>query len=342
MGSKNHCLLGTVLLAFLWVLPSCKDDEQPPVVEVQGGEILIANEGNFGWGEGTLSIYNEATKVVQNEVYKAKNNESLGNVFQSIEEFEGKYFFVINNSGKIVVTDTNLVKQTEITGLTSPRNMYKVADNKVYITDLYADAIAILDLAELKIIGSIPCNGHSEEGILKGDKFWFTAPETSNIYAVDITTDNITDSIALGWMPEGIVKDKNDVIWVLNRGDASKNEDAKISSVQIATGIVLVNSQSLGGAPTNLVYDRELERLYYLNEDVYSLGTNPDLEEPIKWLKADGSIFYSIEVNPNNNEVYLSDVRDFTSQSIIYRYSKDGELLDEFSAGIITGDFFFP
>lgn len=332
----------TVLLFTILVTPGCKDDEQTPEVNVQGGEILIANEGNFGWGEGTLSIYNEATKEVQNEVYKAKNDESLGNVFQSIARIEGKYFFVINNSGKIVVTDTNLVKQSEIIGLTSPRNIYKVSDNKAYITDLYADAITILDLAQLKVIGSISCNGHSEEGVLKEDKFWFTAPETSNIYAVDVSADRVTDSISIGWMPEGIVKDNDEVIWVLNRGDESKNEDAKISSVQIANGVVLVNSQPLNGTPINLVYDDELDLLYYLNEDVYSLGTNPDLEEPTKWIDAESSVFYSIKINPKNNEVYLSDVRDFTSRSVIFRYSSEGVLLDEFSAGIITGDFFFP
>jgi hypothetical protein len=52
--------------------------------------------------------------------------------------------------------------------------------------------------------------------------------------------------------------------------------------------------------------------------------------------------FYTIAVNPASGDVYVSDVKDFVSKSTIYRYSREGALLDEFSAGIIAGDFFFP
>ena len=332
----------TILLISLSLTPGCKDDEQPPEVNVQGGEILIANEGNFGWGEGTLSLYNPSSKAVQNDVYSTKNNESMGNVLHSIAFINGQYFFVVNNSGKVIMTDTNFVKQKEITGLTSPRNIYKVSDTKAYITDLYADAITTLDLNTLETIGSIPCNGHSEEGVVKDGVFWFTAPETAKIYSVDIATDRITDSIQVGWMPEGIVLDNKNVMWVLNRGDASKNEEPKLTSVSVLGEDVLVTSNILVGAPINLEYDQELDLLYFVNDGIWNQGTDIDLSEPVLWKPADDKVYYSVRVNPENSEVYVSDVKDFVSRSTIYRYSKDGTLLDEFSAGIITGDFFFP
>jgi hypothetical protein len=339
---KSNITLLTILLLTIHSITGCKDDEKPPEVNVIGGEILIANEGNFGWGEGTLSIYNETTKEVQNEVYQAKSGESLGNVFHSIAGINDLYYLVMNNSGKIVITDTNFVKKTEITGLTSPRNIYTVTDDKAYVTDLYANAISILDVRANTVIGSIPCNGHSEEGVVLDGKFWFTAPETKNIYAVDIATDAITDSLEVGWMPEGIVLDNQNVIWVLNRGDESRSEDAKLSSVRkVGQDVVIVNNV-LDGTPINLVYDELLDRLYFINEDVYFQGTDVELSEPSLWLSAGNKVFYSIKVNPKNSEVYLSDVKDFTSRSTIYRYREDITLLDEFSAGIIAGDFFFP
>lgn len=342
MGSKNYRLLVLLLLATSLLTPGCKDDEQPPEVNVQGGEILIANEGNFGWGEGTLSLYNPDSKSVQNDVYSAKNKESMGNVLHSIASFSGQFFFVVNNSSKVIITDTNFVKQGEITGLTSPRNIYRVGDDKAYVTDLYADAITIVDLKVLAVIGSIPCNGHSEEGVIRDGIFWFTAPETSKIYGIDIATNVISDSIQVGWMPEGIVLDNKNVMWVLNRGDESKDEKPKLTSVSEQGVDIVVNSRVLDGAPVNLDYDEELDILYFINEGIWSQGTQVDFSKPILWMQADDKIYYSLRVNPKNSEVYVSDIKDFVSKSTIYRYSSDATLLDDFSAGIITGDFFFP
>ena len=342
MGSKNYRLLVLLLLATSLLTPGCKGDEQPPEVNIQGGEILIANEGNFGWGEGTLSLYNPDSKAVQNDVYSLKNNESMGNVLHSIASFNGQFFFVVNNSSKVIITDTNFVKQGEITGLTSPRNIYRVGDDKAYVTDLYADAITIVDLKALVVIGSIPCNGHSEEGVTRDGVFWFTAPETSNIYGIDIATGIISDSIQVGWMPEGIVLDNKNVLWVLNRGDESKDEKPKLTSISGQGIDVVASSRVLDGAPVNLEYDEKLDILYFINEDIWSQGTHVDLSEPTLWMQADDKIYYSLRVNPKNSEVYVSDIKDFVSKSTIYRYSSDGALLDDFSAGIITGDFFFP
>ncbi|MDB4107940.1 hypothetical protein OAD66_04210 [Bacteroidia bacterium] len=343
MKTINYKLsLVTILLLTISLTPGCKDDTQPPIITLQGGEVLIANEGNFGWGQGTLSIYNDATKEVQNDIYSSTNSESVGNVFQSIASFNGLYFFVINNSGKVIYTDTNFVKQGEITGLTSPRNIYRIGEDKAYVTDLYADAVAIVDMKSLSVIGSIPCNGHSEEGVILRDKFWFTAPETSNIYAIDIATNTMADSITVGWMPESIVLDKNDVLWILNRGDESKSKPPGLASVIETDDVRVVTKNELTGAPTNLVYDNVLNKLFFINEDIMSQGTNTELSRPSVWQTAGNKVFYSIKVNTAKGELYASDIRDFVSKSVVYRYASDGTPLDEFSAGIIAGDFFFP
>jgi DNA-binding beta-propeller fold protein YncE len=342
MGSKNHCLLGFILLVAGLFIPGCKEDEQPPKVNVQGGEILIANEGNFGWGEGTLSLYNPDSKSIQNNVYSIKNNESMGNVLHSIASFNGQFFFVVNNSSKVIITDTNFVKQGEITGLTSPRNIYRVGNDKAYVTDLYANVITIIDLKAQIVIGRIPCNGHSEEGVIKDGIFWFTAPETSSVYGVDIATNMISDSIQVGWMPEGIVLDNKNVMWVLNRGDERKDEKPKLTSISEQGADIVVSSSVLDGAPVNLEYDMKLDILYFINEDIWSRSTALDQSQPTLWMAADDRFYYALSVNPDNSEVYVSDIKDFVSKSAIYRYSPTAALIDQFSAGIITGYFFFP
>jgi len=336
MGSKNYRLLIIFcLLAFVW--NGCKPDEEVLPDTFTGAKVLIANEGNFGWGEGTLSVYYEGSETIDNEVYKAKNKESLGNVFHSITSLKGYYFLVINNSGKIVITDSSFNKVKEITGLTSPRNIYQVTDDKAYITDLYANAIHVMNIKTLEITGAIPCNGHSEEGVISQGKFWFTAPETSNIYAVDISRDEIVDSTQVGVMPESIVLDKDLGIWVMCRGRGV----GKLVALDPSGSIDMSFSYEVTGVPTNLVYDDLLDVFYYLNTDICILDRSVS-SDPSIWKSAENKVFYSLNINPSNNDVYVSDVKDFVSRSTIYRYSREGALLDDFSAGIIAGDFFFP
>ena len=340
MGSKNYRLLIFLgLIAFVW--NGCKPDEDVVPDTFTGAKVLIANQGNFGWGEGTLSVYYEESKTVDGEVYKAKNQESLGNVFHSIASFNGLYFFVINNSGKIVVTDSSYGKIKEITGLTSPRNIYKVTEDKAYITDLYSGAIYILDLNSLEVTGTIPCNGHTEEGIFREGLFWFAAPETANIYAVDVVTDRITDSLTVGWMPERMVLDNEKILWVLNRGDESKNESAKLTSVSITDLDITTTAFELSAVPASLAYDSKSNVVYFLSDGIWRLRLGQD-EVPQSWMQVPDAEFYDVAVHPASGDVYVSDVKDFVSKSTIYRYSQGGTLLDEFSAGIIAGDFFFP
>ena len=44
-------------------------------------------------------------------------------------------------------------------------------------------------------------------------------------------------------------------------------------------------------------------------------------------------------VNPVNGEVYVADAIDYQQQGMIYRYSPEGKLIDEFYVGIIPGAF---
>jgi hypothetical protein len=46
-------------------------------------------------------------------------------------------------------------------------------------------------------------------------------------------------------------------------------------------------------------------------------------------------------VNPFNNEVYVSDAKDFVQRSEVYRYRSDASPVGSFKAGIITGGFYF-
>lgn len=340
MGAKNYRLLIIFcLLAFVW--NGCKPDEEVLPDTFTGTKVLIANQGNFGWGEGTLSVYYEGSKTIENEVYSSVNNSTLGNVFQSISRINDSYYFVINNSGKVVVTDTNFNETQTIDGFVSPRYVYDIDGSKAYVTDLYANKISILDLKSNTVTNEIVTGQWAEKAVLLDGMFWYTAPNSNKVYGIDTDTDQLKDSIAVGEKPESIIKDKNGVLWILCKGDESKNESAKLVSLRIEGADITVLGIDVAGVPTSLAYDKENNSIYFLSDKVWVLRINEG-GQPETWLEIPNAVFYAVGVNPRSGDVYLSDTRDFVSRSTIYRYSREVALLDEFSAGIIAGDFFFP
>ena len=51
------------------------------------------------------------------------------------------------------------------------------------------------------------------------------------------------------------------------------------------------------------------------------------------------TIYYGLTIDPESGDVYVADAIDYVQQGMIYRYSKERELLDSFYVGIIPGAF---
>jgi hypothetical protein len=329
-----------IVLSIISILfASCKDDPIQEPVKIGENNLLISNEGNFGWGEGTLSLYNKETQEVQNEVYKAQNNEALGNVFQSISNIDGQYFLVVNNSNKIVITDSAFNKKDEVLGLTSPRFIYQVGAEKAYVTDLYAKAISVVNLASKQVIKKITFNGWSEKGVIANNEFWVTGVETEYVYIIDIDVDTIKDSVQCGFATESIVLDQNNHVWVLSKGDQSQNKSATLTEIEPSSRNVLERKE-ITGLPTNMVYYENGNQLFYIKNGIWSMEASTN-QTPSMWLASNNNNYYNITVDQESGEVYVSDIHDFVQKSTISRFSTNGMLLNDFKAGIIAGNFFF-
>ena len=90
---KISLIIGLVLL--FW---SCKKEIGPQYLQVDeegSGSLLIINEGNFGFGNASVSIYNPDTKEIFNNQFKAVNGFGIGDVLQSVNRYEDKFYFVV-------------------------------------------------------------------------------------------------------------------------------------------------------------------------------------------------------------------------------------------------------
>ena len=74
---------------------------------ISGDGLFICNEGNFQYGNATLSYYDPSTKSVQNEVFYRANAMKLGDVAQSMVIRNGIGWVVVNNSHVVFAIDIN-------------------------------------------------------------------------------------------------------------------------------------------------------------------------------------------------------------------------------------------
>jgi len=344
--SKNNLYLLLLVFAFA----SCKKQEIGPqcptcveaTIEIKYNDVLIGCEGNFGWGNASLSLYDPLENSVTNSVFQNVNGYALGDVLQSMTEYNGKLFVVVNNSGKIEILDTtNYQKTATITGLTSPRYFCGINSSKAYVSDLYSNQIAILDLSSNTLSGNIVTNGWTEEMLLVNNKVFVCRPDTNFVLQINATTDVIEDTIVVAKGASSIVLDNNNKLWVLSSGGINE-EQGELNQIDPSTNTIIQTMvfSDINASPSNLKVAPNGTDLYFLNDGVSQLSINDNSLPTSSIINQNGALFYGIGISPTN-DIYVSDAIDFVQAGIVYRYDSTAALVDQFSVGIIPQGFWF-
>ena len=352
MKMKHPPLVWFVVLLLL--INGCmKDDEW--INRHQGAGLIprglfIVNEGNFMYGNASLSFYDPDTRKVQNDLFTSINSLPLGDVAQSMVIRNGLGYIVINNSGKVYVFDTSTGKYVgKITGLTSPRYVHFVNNEKAYITDLYAGQITIVNPKTFQITGSVPTLGHaSTEQMVQWEDFLFVSCWSfdNTILVIDTRSDLVVGEIKTGKQPGGLVLDKENKIWVLCDGGWAKSGSTPRSPVlqciEPATRTILKSYPLTADAkPSRLAINGNRDTLLFINSGIWKLGINQNAMTQLPFLNGGNHLYYSLAVDPKTSELYLSDAIDYLQRGVVYRYSAQGAKIDSFKTGIIPGAFCF-
>ncbi len=344
-------------------LMSCmKDDElwenTKPVIKTPYKGLYIVNEGNYMYGNASLSYYYIESEEVHNDVFFNTNSLPLGDVAQSMVIRNGLAYVVINNSGKIYILDANTFEyKGKITGLNSPRYIHFISDTKAYVTDLYGKSIAIVNPQAMEITGSIDVSTsdnqfyrHSTDQMVQFENLIFTNcwSYDNQILVIDSETDEVVDSIQVQEQPAALVLDNYGKIWTITDGGYTMNGTTSTPALikidaetrEIERTIYFNNTDH----PIELKLNGAGDRLYFLNSDVYTMdvitGSEPELFVESPYETVIGG-YYGLALDPITDEVYVADAIDFVQQGVIYRYTSNAEPVDTFKVGIVPGEFCF-
>ncbi len=339
----------------LLIIPAChKDHTTPQAVDLSGPGLLILNEGNFTYGNASISFYNiESHTIINNAFYKA-NGLHLGDIAQSALDTNGYLLIVVNNSGKIVKTNPTSLKQiAQLKGLVSPRYITLLAPDKAIVTDLYSPYLTVFDPQTMTVTEKIFV-GHSTERILVHESYIYTISwnNDSMLLKIDSHTLSPVDSLTVGYQPNSMVFDKNGKLWILCDGGLYKKSQKQVKANLICIDPlsmqVIKNLQfpATDLSPSHLVINNTADTLYFLLSSwtptdnplfgIYRMAINDSLPST-PWIKQKNHTFYSLWYIQQKKWLAVTDAANFTTNGQVLIYDTQANLLATIPVGIIPG-----
>ncbi len=347
-----------LIIIFLVFFSSCMKDDLAPITQFNTSHdgVLIPCEGNFMYGNASLSYYDKNTKTVENQVFYRANGIPIGDVLQSVTIIDSLAYLVVNNSGKIYVVNKNTFQYVnKITGLVSPRYMRFITPSKAYVSDMYAKNIYVVNPQTCMVDNTIDIDEgtgnfyrHSSEQMIVYDTLVFVNSWSydDKVLVINAKTDELVSKIEVLKQPHRMVIDRNGKIWVLCDGGYAGSDYSGVPGlvkIDAATRTVEhIFEFPVGDYPSEIALNGNGDTIYYCNNHIYRFPVDSeDITGDVFFENPGGRLYYGLGVDPVNSEVYVADAIDYMQSGVVYRLNAAGEQIDKFTVGIIPNGFCF-
>lgn len=351
----TNCIFCIISISF-WLTSCSKKPVDSVYFEFSKSQgFFVVNEGNFMYGNSSLSFVDLDNQFAHNQIFYARNAAPLGDVAQSVNIRNGSMYIMVNNSGKIYVADDNTMEfKGSITGLNSPRYLEFISEDKAYVSDLYSQSIHIISPLTYEKTGEINLEGgrynrSSERLLLKGDTVFTNSwSNGKEILLINTRTDALVGSLEVGAQPQSMAFDSNGKLWVLCDGGYEGNpffyEKPQLMRIDTRTmEIEKVFFFNLETSPTELSIHNDT--LWFINRHIYcqsiydsQLPDKPFISSPYP---DDYGGFYALGIDPVTSHIFVADAIDHQQNGIVFEYNGYGELLNSYQVGVNPGHFWF-
>ncbi len=322
LGSK-FLLLGLLSTAF--ALQSCEDQViGPPLIAPMGDDrVAVLCEGNFMWGNAKLDVIStdsSGTKI-WNNAFEAVNNKPIGDVLQSGLVAGNNLFLAVNNSGKVLAVDPKSLKQTKSNNaLKSPRNLLMVGD-QLWVSDLYANKISVLDTSNLKTVKEIAMPGWTETMVRWGD-YVAVAAYKGEVLLLNPSTQAVERTLKVDSGALYLAVDAALQLWV----GCSYNGKSSLSAYALGQiDITQVANWSMQGDLGSIQLSRNGGTLFVSRKNkLYSFRADAQSEANMSVLiEPEVAQLYGYYYDAVSNTFYFADAKDYVSNGSVVRYPMD-------------------
>lgn len=351
---------------------ACRKDITPPrldIVQIPGYSraqveqpgvqgVYLLNEGNMNMNKASLDYLDLNTGRYSRRLFEAYNPEvtkGLGDVGNDIRIYGSKMYIVVNNSNKVEVVDAATV--TRIKQLNIRQCRYVAFDKGyAYITsnDGY---VSVIDTATLTETARIPTGRNPEQLVITNNKLYvansggYSPPNYERtVSVIDLQTQREIKRIDVAINLHRLALDQYGDLYVTSRGDYY-NVPSRLYVIDTHTDQV---KKQFDVAAGNICIHKDLAYIYsvawsyitHSNTISYTLINVKDETVLNRSFITDGTdkqidIPYGIAVDPDTEDVYVTDALDYVSPGILYCFDKTGKKKWSVETGDIPAHFVF-
>lgn len=357
-------LFWMLILTSTFLISCTKDDpaQIPPFADAgYANGVFILNEGPFQIGTGTVSYLNRDGSSQEDNIYqKANNLVPLGNIVQSmnVDYYNGgNAFITVNNANKIEVVSLKTFQHVEtIEDITSPRYIIFTPHAEAFVS-CWDNTVKVIGLDNYEKIDEINVGTGPEKMLYSSvnEQIWILNQGgfsvDSSITIINAQDHSIINTLEVNAKPTGILKDKNDHVWVLCSGNGwngfpgQDDTEGHLLCFDVESHNLLKDFPfpSTSEHPEKLVINGTGDVLYYIGIDgIYKFGIEDTILQTTPFIPRP-QMFYGLGLDYLTNIIYASDPLDYVQDGLVYRYEANtGEVIDSLQAGIVPGEFYFP
>lgn len=366
---KVRSLLFSMLcmLALGASLASCSDDDDNSwddsgsKVTLPHTRVFILNEGSWGANNAGIAFYapNGDADFIS-DIFKTQNNAKLGDLGQSMIEYEDEIYVAVNGSNYLTKLDAAGVELKRVSFVNdndlSAGIRYIDAEDGYIYASFWGGVVAKINAKTLTVEAKLTGLGGNLESIsVCNDKLYVSNSHMSlpdgtyeyytEVKVIDLRTFTLKETLTVASNPNRMMLDEDDKVflisddyssmegYVLQMIDPAKN--SKVTKIGIAThmaakdGILyLANSIT-----TNYTTGEAINTFSTYNIKTGQMNNTSFLKNAPD--KLTSTTLYMLEVNDNNGDIYIS-TSDYKTNGTVYRFKKDGTFIEKFDAGGIN------
>ena len=290
--------------------------------------------------------------------------KELGDVGNDIQVYGNRLYAVINCSHKVEVMDARTCRRIGQVDIPNCRYI-RFHGDKAYISSYVGPvsidpnaqlgAIFEVDTATLRITRQVTVGYQPEEFEIIGDYLYvansggYRAPDyDSTLSVVDLTDFRQVKKIPVCVNPHRVRKDPYDRLWITSRGDHKDVQPQLVCLQPISNSS---SERPIGGTPSNshtvTSYNISPSEMVILGDSMYFYGSHWSDETMSNHITygifnvrtstlvsdhfiTDGTeknikIPYGIQVNPYNDDIYITDAKNYVSSGQLHCYSREGK-----------------
>lgn len=310
--------------------------------------ILVANQGNFTAGDGSVTAYDPGTGQAA-DVLGADGQ--LGTIVQSLLATDDRVYVLGNTGDRIDVLDAaTYARVGQIAGVPSPRYMAVVGDTG-YVTGLYAGVVTVVDLNANAVVGDVAVGANPEDVAVVGTRLFvanhgFGAGTTVDV--VDTAARRVVQRIDVDCDgPRFLEADRDGDVWVFCTGQTLY--DAEFNVVGETDGAVRVLDAATGAVAARLAVDGRLGTQgpgqdAWLAPEADEVFVIKDQREVLRFdtrtnaarggFAVAGDPVGAVAYDAGAERLYLGRVPGFTDAGYVTVHDRDGSQTARFPAGV--------